>query len=59
LKGVVKYKLDIVAGHEMVYEQYCERVYLEVLVASTADTLVLRRDANFYEKPVKLVRLPA
>ena len=54
----MKFKLDIVAGHEMVYEQCYERVFLEVLVARTADTLVLRRDANFYEKPVNLVRLP-
>ena len=54
----MNFKLDIVAGHEMVNKHCCDGVYLEVLVASTAGILVLRRDANIYEKPVSLVKIP-
>jgi hypothetical protein len=54
----VNFKLDIVAGHEMVNKHCCDGVYLEVLVASTAGILVLRRDAKIYEKPVSLVKIP-
>jgi hypothetical protein len=54
----VKIKLDIVVGHEMVNKHCCERVYLEVLVASTAGILALRRDTNIFEKRVNLVKIP-
>jgi hypothetical protein len=54
----VNFKLDIVAGHEMVNKHCCDGVYLEVLVASTAGILALRSDANIFEKRVNLVKIP-
>ena len=54
----MKFKLVIVAGHEMVHGHCYEKVYLEVHGASRAGTLVLWCDVNFCEKPGNLIKLP-